>query len=48
LGRHYPQKWLSFRSAPTAQGRDTMMNGVLRGFSDRDIADMAHYFAQLR
>ena len=31
-----------------AQGRDTMMNGVLRGFSDRDIADMAHYFAQLR
>jgi cytochrome c553 len=24
------------------------MNGVLRGFSDRDIADMAHYFAQLR
>jgi cytochrome c553 len=25
-----------------------MMNGVLRGFSDRDIADMAHYFAQLR
>ena len=30
-----------------AQGRDTMMNGVLRGFSDRDIADMAHYFAQL-
>jgi len=31
-----------------AQGRDTMMNGVLRGFSDRDVADMAHYFAQLR
>ena len=31
-----------------AQGRDTMMNGVLRGFSDRDIADLAHYFAQLR
>jgi len=31
-----------------AQGRDTMMNGVLRGFSERDIADMAHYFAQLR
>jgi len=31
-----------------AQGRDTMMNGVLRGFSDRDIADMSHYFAQLR
>jgi cytochrome c553 len=30
-----------------AQGRDTMMNGVLRGFSDRDIADMAHYFSQL-
>ena len=24
------------------------MNGVLRGFSDRDIADLAHYFAQLR
>jgi len=30
-----------------AQGRDTMMNGVLRGFSDRAIADLAHYFAQL-
>ena len=27
------------------QGRDTMMNRVLRGFSDRDIADMAHYAA---
>lgn len=31
-----------------AQGRDTMMNGVLRGFSDRDIADLGHYFAHLR
>ena len=27
------------------QGRDTMMNRVLRGFSNRDIADMAHYAA---
>lgn len=31
-----------------AQGRDTQMNGVLRGYSDRDIADLAHYFSQLR
>jgi cytochrome c553 len=31
-----------------AQGRDTQMNGVLRGFSDRDLGDLAHYFAQLR
>lgn len=31
-----------------AQGRDTMMNGVLRGLSDTDLADLAHYFAQLR
>jgi cytochrome c553 len=30
-----------------AQGRDTQMNGVLRGYSDRDIDDLAHYFAQL-
>lgn len=30
-----------------AQGRDTMMNGVLRGFSDRNLSDMAHYFAHL-
>ena len=31
-----------------AQGRDTQMNGLLRGYSDRDIEDLAHYFAQLR
>ena len=31
-----------------AQGRDTQMNGVLRGFSDQDLGDLAHYFAQLR
>ena len=31
-----------------AQGRDTQMNGLLRGYSDRDIDDLAHYFAQLR
>lgn len=31
-----------------AQGRDTMMNGVLRGLSCRDIAELAHYFGQLR
>ena len=31
-----------------AQGRDTQMNGVLRGYSDRDIDDLAHFFAQLR
>lgn len=31
-----------------AQGRDTQMNGVLRNYSERDIADLAHYFAQLR
>lgn len=31
-----------------AQGRDTMMNGVLRGLTDRELSDLAHYFAQLR
>jgi cytochrome c553 len=31
-----------------AEGRDTMMNGVLRGFSDSAVADLAHYFSQLR
>lgn len=31
-----------------AEGRDTQMNGVLRGLSDGDLADLAHYFAQLR
>lgn len=31
-----------------AQGRDTLMNGVLRGLADRDLADLAHYFSQLR
>jgi len=31
-----------------AQGRDTMMNGVLRGLSDSELSDMAHYFAQIR
>lgn len=31
-----------------AEGRDTQMNGVMRGYSDRDIGDMADYFAQLR
>lgn len=30
-----------------ALGRDTQMNGIMRGFGDRDIADLAHYFAQL-
>ncbi len=31
-----------------AEGRDTMMNGVLRGLSDAAVADLAHYFSQLR
>jgi|GEM_PF-356969 len=31
-----------------AEGRDTMMNGVLRGFSDAAVADLAHYFSLLR
>lgn len=30
-----------------AQGRDTQMNGVLRGMSDRDMSDLAHYFSRL-
>ena len=30
-----------------AQGRDTQMNGVLRGYSDRDLTDLAHYFQAL-
>jgi cytochrome c553 len=29
----------------TTSGRDTMMMGVLRGMTDAQIADMAHYFA---
>jgi cytochrome c553 len=31
-----------------AEGRDTMMNGVLRGLGDGAVADLAHYFSQLR
>lgn len=31
-----------------AEGRDTQMNGVLRGLGDGDLTDLAHYFAQLR
>jgi cytochrome c553 len=31
-----------------ADGRDTQMNGVLRGLSDGDLNDLAHYFAQMR
>jgi cytochrome c553 len=41
------QSMREFRDNRT-QGRDTQMNGVLRGYSDRDIDDLAHYFAQLR
>ena len=41
------QSMREFRDNKT-QGRDTQMNGVLRGYSDRDIDDLAHYFAQLR
>lgn len=41
------QSMREFRDNKT-QGRDTQMNGVLRGYSDRDITDLAHYFAQLR
>jgi cytochrome c553 len=28
-----------------AAGRDTMMTGVLRGMSDTDLSDLAHYFS---
>ncbi len=28
-----------------AVGRDTMMNGALRGLSDAQLSDLAHYFA---
>jgi cytochrome c553 len=28
-----------------ATGRDTMMTGILRGFSDAQLSDLAHYFA---
>lgn len=41
------QSMREFRDNRT-QGRDTQMNGVLRGYGDRDIDDLAHYFAQLR
>jgi cytochrome c553 len=41
------QSMREFRDNRT-QGRDTQMNGVLRGYSDRDIDDLAHFFAQLR
>ena len=41
------QSMREFRDNKT-QGRDTQMNGVLRGYSDRDIDDLAHYFAQLQ
>ncbi len=41
------QSMREFRDNKT-QGRDTQMNGVLRGYSNRDIDDLAHYFAQLR
>jgi|688.fasta_scaffold288391_2 cytochrome c553 len=41
------QSMREFRDNRT-QGRDTQMNGVLRGYSDRDIDDLALYFAQLR
>ena len=30
-----------------AQGRDTQMNGVLRGYSDQDISALAHYFSRM-
>jgi cytochrome c553 len=29
-------------------GFDGQMTGILRGFSDQDLADLAHYFAHLR
>lgn len=29
-------------------GFDGQMTGILRGFSDQDVADLAHYFAHLR
>jgi cytochrome c553 len=28
-----------------ATGRDTMMTGILRGFTDAQLSDLAHYFA---
>ncbi len=46
-GDYLAQSMREFRDNRT-QGRDTQMNGVLRGYSDRDIDDLAHFFSQLR